>query len=60
MKPLQKEMKQLFQGIHVFLDKADGTIIKLDLKEFSGDNTLITFTEKQLNASIPDSEFVVK
>lgn len=60
MKPLKKELQNLFESIHVYIDAADGTILQMDLREPSGDNTLIRFDEKEINVAIPDSDFMVQ
>jgi outer membrane lipoprotein-sorting protein len=60
MKPLKKDLQAFFESIHVYLDATDGTVLQMDMREPSGDNTLITFTEKEINAAIPDTDFVVQ
>jgi outer membrane lipoprotein-sorting protein len=58
--PVKKDLKQFFTVINVYLDKKDYSVIKIDMKEPSGDNTLITFTNKEINATIQDAEFNIK
>lgn len=58
--PKKKELKEFFTGIRIYIEKKDYSVGKMDLEEPSGDNTLITFTNKQLNTPVPDAEFVVK
>jgi len=58
--PVKKELKQFFSSIHVYLDKKDYSVIKINLTEPSGDNTLIKFINKETNLTIPDAVFTVK
>jgi outer membrane lipoprotein-sorting protein len=55
--PVKKELKEYFQNIQVYLDAHDGSVVKIDMLEPSGDNTVITFTDKQINVPVADSEF---
>ncbi len=55
--PVKKEMQDYFKNISVYLDSNDGSVVKIDLLEPSGDNTVITFTEKEINVPVQDSEF---
>ena len=55
--PVKKELRDFFQHISVYLDSKDGSVIKIDLAEPSGDNTVISFTEKEINVPINDTEF---
>jgi outer membrane lipoprotein-sorting protein len=60
LKPQKKELKEFFSGINIFLEKQDFSINHLDMQEASGDNTVITFTNKQFNVNIPDAVFSAK
>ncbi len=55
--PAKKELKDFFESIQVYIDIKDGSVIKIDMLEPSGDNTVITFTDKQINVPVADSEF---
>jgi outer membrane lipoprotein-sorting protein len=57
--PLTKGLKELFKNINVIVGNKDFSIISIEMKELSGDNTLIRFTNKELNAAIPDSLFTI-
>ena len=57
MTPAKKELKEYFENIQVYLDAKDGSVVKIDMLEPSGDNTVITFTEKQINVPVSDTEF---
>ncbi|MES2774197.1 MAG: outer membrane lipoprotein carrier protein LolA [Bacteroidota bacterium] len=58
--PVTKGMKELFKSINVIVDKKDFSVSSLEMHENSGDNTLIRFTNKELNAAIPDALFAIK
>lgn len=58
--PLTKGMKELFSNILVTVDKKDYAVSAIQMLEQSGDNTLIRFTNKELNATIPDALFTIK
>ena len=57
--PIAKGMKDLFKNINVVVDKKDFSVVSIEMQELSGDNTLIRFTNKELNAAIPDSLFTI-
>ena len=58
--PLTKAMKGLFKSFNVTVDKKDFSVVSIEMQELSGDNTLIRFTNKELNATIPDALFTIK
>jgi outer membrane lipoprotein-sorting protein len=58
--PVTKGLKELFKSINVIVDRKDFSVTSIDMLELSGDNTLIRFTNKELNASIPDALFTIK
>ena len=58
--PVIKGMKELFKSINVVVDKKDFSVTSIEMQELSGDNTIIRFTNKELNASIPDTLFDIK
>ncbi len=58
--PVTKGMKELFKSINVVVDKKDFSVSSIEMQELSGDNTIIRFTNKELNASIPDTLFDIK
>ena len=60
LSPTQKTLKDFFSSIHVTLDKGDCSIISMEILEPTGDSTVITFTDKERNVSIPDSAFVIE
>jgi outer membrane lipoprotein-sorting protein len=58
--PVTKGLKELFRSINVIVDKKDFSVSSIEMLELSGDNTIIRFTNKELNAAIPDSLFIIK
>lgn len=60
LSPVAKGMKDYFKNINIVLSKKDYSVNKLEMYEQSGDNTIISFTNKELNASIADALFTIK
>ena len=58
--PLAKGMSAIFKSINVIVDKKDFSVVSIEMQELSGDNTLIRFTNKELNATISDALFTIK
>lgn len=58
--PVAKGLKEMFKTINVVIDKKDFSVTSIEMHELSGDNTLIRFTNKQLNAAIEDNLFTIK
>jgi outer membrane lipoprotein-sorting protein len=58
--PVAKGLKELFKSIVVIVDKKDFSVTSINMLELSDDNTLIRFTNKELNAAIPDSLFTIR
>lgn len=58
--PVTKGLRELFKTITVVVDKKDYSVISIEMLELSGDNTIIRFTNKELNATIPDALFTIK
>lgn len=59
MKPLAKGLKEFFSDIIIFIGKTDYSVNKMQMNELSGDNTVITFSNKKINGDIPDAVFTV-
>ena len=57
LKPLAKNLKELYKNINIVLDKKDYTAMVIEMDELSGDKTKIRFQNKEFNAHIPDSVF---
>lgn len=58
--PVTKGMKEMFKSINVIVDKKDFSVSSIQMQELSGDNTIMRFTNKELNAAIPDTLFDIK
>lgn len=58
--PVTKGLKDFFQSIRIVVERKDNSVSQIDMVEASGDNTLIRFTNRELNAPIPASIFVIK
>lgn len=60
LSPVAKAMKDYFKNINIVLSKKDYSVSKLEMYEQSGDNTTISFINKELNAAVADALFVIK
>jgi outer membrane lipoprotein-sorting protein len=58
--PVTKGLKEMFKSINVIVDKKDFSVISIQMQELSGDNTLIRFSNKEINAALPDTLFAIK
>lgn len=58
--PITKGLKEMFRTINVIVDRKDFSVTSIEMLEISDDNTLIRFTNKELNAAIPDSLFTIR
>jgi outer membrane lipoprotein-sorting protein len=57
LKPLAKNLRELYKNINIAIDKKDYTVNSIEMFELSGDKTVIRFQNKIINAQIPDSVF---
>jgi outer membrane lipoprotein-sorting protein len=57
MTPTTKNLKSFFQTIVLVVDKKDYSVESIKMNEPTGDTTIITFTEKKLNAPVSDKAF---
>lgn len=57
MRPVSKNLREFFQTILLVVEKQDYSVHAIEMNEPSGDNTIITFTNKKLNDPLPDSVF---
>lgn len=55
--PRKKEVKDLFSSIQLYIDRSDSRIRRVELIEKSGDKTIITLKNIQLNTPVDDSVF---
>ena len=58
--PKQRDLKQLFNSVTLTFNKTDHTVNTVEIKELSGDATLITMKNKQINREIDDEIFTVR
>ncbi len=59
LSPVTKGLKELFKSINVVVDKKDFSVSSIEMKELSGDNTIIRFINKEPNANINDALFTI-
>jgi outer membrane lipoprotein-sorting protein len=60
LSPVTKGMKEYFKNINVVISKKDYSVNKIEMYEQSGDNTIISFVNKELNPAISDALFAIK
>lgn len=60
LSPLAKNMKETFKKINLFFDKNVTSVAKMEMIEVSEDITSIDFSNKKLNATIPENTFIIK
>lgn len=58
--PSTSMMKKLFSTIEVYLSKTDYTVLRLNMIEKEGDNSLMTFSNRILNKAIDEKLFNTK
>jgi outer membrane lipoprotein-sorting protein len=60
LSPASKTLKEFFKTIDVIIDKSSYEATTIEMDENSGDNTVIRFTNREINANIPDAIFAIK
>jgi len=58
--PATSMMKKMFSKIEVYLSKADFNVLRLNMIENGGDNSLMTFTNRLINKSLDEKLFSTK
>ncbi|MBL7766639.1 MAG: outer membrane lipoprotein carrier protein LolA [Chitinophagaceae bacterium] len=58
--PATSVMKKLFARIEVYLDKNDFNVLRLNMIENGGDNSLMTFTNRIMNKTLNDALFLTR
>jgi outer membrane lipoprotein-sorting protein len=58
--PVAKEMAAYFKNINVSVSRKDYSVNKIEMYEQTGDNTIISFINKELNPTLPDALFAIK
>ena len=59
LSPVAKNLKEYFKNINIVIDKKDYSVSRIDMIELAGDNTIISFINKELNVNIPDALFAI-
>lgn len=60
LKPVNKALATFFKTIHLLVSKQDYSVVKITMHEITGDDTAISFVNKQVNVNIPDAVFSIK
>jgi outer membrane lipoprotein-sorting protein len=60
LQPVSKMMRNFISNIVLVMDKKDFTAIRIEMNEASGDNTILTFANKNLNAPLEETLFTIK
>ncbi|MBL7769068.1 MAG: outer membrane lipoprotein carrier protein LolA [Flavipsychrobacter sp.] len=60
MLPVARDMQEFFSTILVTIDRKDYSVASINMIEKGGDNTLISFYNKEINQVIPDAVFQQK
>ncbi|WP_426669434.1 outer membrane lipoprotein carrier protein LolA [Mucilaginibacter sp. McL0603] len=58
--PADKALKEFFKAINVIIEKNGYEVTTIEMDENSGDNTIIRFTNREINTPIPDAIFAIK
>lgn len=59
MTPATKSLKEFFSNIVLRIEKVDYSVSSIEMNEPSGDQTIMTFTDKKLNVPIEDEVFAL-
>ncbi len=57
--PLQSEMKSMIHSIHIFIDKQDLQVSRIQINESKEDYTQIHFTNRKINHALPKDIFSI-
>jgi outer membrane lipoprotein-sorting protein len=55
--PLNKDLKKMFSKINMISGKKDNIVKKVEMHEPSGDKTVLSYTNPELNTNLPDALF---
>ena len=58
--PQQRRLKDFYSTIKIKVDRNTLIATEISMDEKSGDNTVVSFTNIQLNKDIPTSKFKIK
>jgi outer membrane lipoprotein-sorting protein len=59
LSPVNKNLKNLFQHINLIVSKKEYAVTKIEMHEPSGDNTTISYLNRETNVSLPDALFAI-
>jgi outer membrane lipoprotein-sorting protein len=59
LSPVSKALRAFFKNIDIVIDKKDESVSDINMQEPGGDNTVIHFTNKEFNTSLPDALFAI-
>jgi outer membrane lipoprotein-sorting protein len=59
LSPVNKNLKNLFKNINLVVGKKDYAVSKIEMHEPSGDNTIISYINREMNVNLPDALFVI-
>jgi outer membrane lipoprotein-sorting protein len=60
LSPVNKQLSDFFKTIEITVDKKDYSVNTIEMLEGTGDSTTLHFTNKEINANIPDALFDIK
>ena len=60
LSPAGKGLKEFIKTINVIVSKSDYAVTTIEMDENSGDNTTLHFTNREVNAAIPDALFAIR
>jgi outer membrane lipoprotein-sorting protein len=60
LSPIAKNLKTYFKNINIIIDKKDYSASKIEMNEPSGDNTIISFVNREINTPIADALFNIR
>jgi outer membrane lipoprotein-sorting protein len=58
--PSAKALREFFKNINIFVSRKDYSVVKLELHEQSGDKTVISYLNKEMNTNLPDALFTIR
>lgn len=59
LSPTAAGLKEFFSHILVYVSRKDFSVTKIRMDEKSGDNTIITFTNREMNVPVADALFTI-
>jgi outer membrane lipoprotein-sorting protein len=59
MTPATKSLKEFFSNIVLKIERVDYSVSSIEMNEPSGDQTIMTFTDKKINVPIEDAVFAL-